>query len=190
MAPTLSAPALFPGHDPRTHWERPMSSEAGTHHISGFCRFCLFCPFPPAAHPLITSSLGRQCNNRTKEPGLFPFVFLSFEAQQLRRAITPMAQPSHVRLSASRGSQAPQHRGTAHQHQVTVGQCCGTLARHCATHTTGLPSAPQPWPSLSTLALNSHAFTSRQAIISSGTRVPPRDRGSPPPPSSTWRGGF
>lgn len=89
-----------------------MSSEAGTHHISRSCQFCLFCPFPPAAHPLITSSLGRQCNNHTKESGLFPFVLLFFEARQLRRAITPAARPSHVRLTACQGSQAPRHEGS------------------------------------------------------------------------------
>lgn len=37
---------------------------------------------------------------------MFPFVFRSFEAQQTRRAITPMARLLHVRLIASRGSRA------------------------------------------------------------------------------------
>lgn len=174
MAPTLCAPALFPGHDPRTHWERPVSSEVGTHHISGFC---LFCPFPPAAHPLITSSLGRQCNNRTKAPGFFPFVFLSFEARQLRRAITPMAHhgPAHCPRG---GRGAPRHR---HQHQVTPGADRQGRAGRAGTHPTGLPSAPQPWPSPTTLALSSHAFTSRQAIISSRTtEFSPETEAAPP----------
>lgn len=51
-------------------------------------------------------------------------------------------------------------------------QHCGRLqgrAEWAGTRLMGLPSAPQPWPSPSTLALSSHAFTSRQAIVSSGT---------------------
>lgn len=84
-----------------------MSSEPGTHHISGFCRFCLFCPLPPTAHPLITSSLGRQCSNRTKEPGSFPFVLLSFEARQSRGAITPTTRPGR-HTSDSRAPRAAQ----------------------------------------------------------------------------------
>lgn len=131
MAPTLSSQPFSQAMISEHNWERPMSSEAGTHHISGFCPFC---PFAPAAHPLITSSLGTQCNNRTKEPGLFPFVFLSFEARQLRQAITPTARPSHVRLTPP-GAAKLLARGYctsapgAHQHQVPMVQRCGRLPR-------------------------------------------------------------
>lgn len=125
MAPTLSAQAFSQAMISEHNWERSMSSEAGTHHISGFCPFC---PFTPAAHPLITSSLGTQCNNHTKEPGLFPFVFLSFEARQLRRAITPTTQPSHVRLTPP-GAARLLHEGTAHQQQVPMVRRYGRLPR-------------------------------------------------------------
>lgn len=136
MAPILSAPALFQGHDPRTHWERPMSSEGGTHHISGFC---LFCPFPPAAHPLITSSLGRQCNNRTKEPGLFPFVSLSFEALQLSHHAHGPA------IAASRGSPAPEHHTSAPGDRGPVLWHVGKASN--VPHTPrGCPLLPSPGP--------------------------------------------
>lgn len=39
--------AHLPGYHPRAQGERPMSSEVGTHHISGLCLFCLFCPLSP-----------------------------------------------------------------------------------------------------------------------------------------------
>lgn len=145
-----------------------MSSEAGTHHISRSCQFCLFCPFPPAAHPLITSSLGRQCNNHTKESGLFPFVLLFFEARQLRRAITPAARPSHVRLTACQGSQAPRHEGSVPPAPGDRGPALwkvgkaelGGLARGAALCSSALALTEH---------LSSHTFTSRETIISSGT---------------------
>lgn len=145
-----------------------MFSEAGTYHILGFCWFCLFCPFPPAAHPLITSSLGRQCNNRTEESGLFPFVLLSFGARQLRRAITPMVWPSHIRLTASQGSQAPRHEGTVSQAPGDrvpvlwkVGKAePGELAYRAALCSTSLAFTEH---------LGSQLSCFSQAIISSGT---------------------